>query len=147
MDIVDRDMEKAEIEASRTYSRESLRRHSKVGERRASKASTRSGSSGTSSSSSLSGVGTGMRSRATTSDLERRATHPVEMHRTETHRLQHSHTLGATKTEIRDSRRPLPDFGGGKPYPPPLPAQDEFVVEFSGPDVSIFTAHSFQVRS
>jgi DHA1 family multidrug resistance protein-like MFS transporter len=34
----------------------------------------------------------------------------------------------------RESRKPLPEFGAGKPYPPPLPEQDEYVVEFDGPD-------------
>lgn len=28
----------------------------------------------------------------------------------------------------------LPSFGGDKPYPPPLPEQEEYVVEFSGHD-------------
>ena len=135
MDAVDRDMEQAEIEASRTYSRESLERRSKKSvERPTSHRSSVSTASGTTSSSSSYSHHGGLRSRATTSDIERRSTHPVEVHRTETHRLQHSHTLAATKTEVRDSRRPLPDFGGGKPYPPPLPEQEQYVVEYSGPD-------------
>jgi DHA1 family multidrug resistance protein-like MFS transporter len=33
----------------------------------------------------------------------------------------------------RQSRRPLPSFGAGKPYPPPLPEREEYVVEFDGP--------------
>jgi MFS transporter, DHA1 family, multidrug resistance protein len=73
--------------------------------------------------------------RATTAnDLERRRTHAVEMHRTQTHRLQHSHTVGAGITKTRTSQKPLPNFGGGKPYPPDLPDKDEYVVEYDGPD-------------
>lgn len=73
--------------------------------------------------------------RATTANtLERRRTNAVEMHRTETHRLQHSHTVGGRITKTRTSQKPLPNFGGGKPYPPDLPAQDEYVVEYDGKD-------------
>jgi DHA1 family multidrug resistance protein-like MFS transporter len=32
------------------------------------------------------------------------------------------------------SKRPLAEFGAGKPYPPPLPEREEYVVEFAGPD-------------
>lgn len=28
----------------------------------------------------------------------------------------------------------MPNFGAGKPFPPPLPDREEFVVEFDGPD-------------
>jgi DHA1 family multidrug resistance protein-like MFS transporter len=28
----------------------------------------------------------------------------------------------------------LPEFGGGKPYPPPLPEREEYVVEYDGKD-------------
>jgi MFS transporter, DHA1 family, multidrug resistance protein len=31
-------------------------------------------------------------------------------------------------------RKNLPKFGGGKPYPPALPTQEEYVVEFDGHD-------------
>lgn len=63
-------------------------------------------------------------------DLER---HQTELSRIQTARSQHSNTVG------RDARgkvwkRPLPNFGGGKPYPPSLPNQEDFVVEFDGPD-------------
>jgi len=34
----------------------------------------------------------------------------------------------------RESRKPLPPFGAGKPYPPTLPDQEDYVVEFDGPD-------------
>jgi DHA1 family multidrug resistance protein-like MFS transporter len=28
----------------------------------------------------------------------------------------------------------MPNFGGGKPFPPPLPEREEYVVEFDGPN-------------
>jgi MFS transporter, DHA1 family, multidrug resistance protein len=66
----------------------------------------------------------------TQTDLER---HPTELSRIATQRSQHSATVGRT-LKSRDSRRPLPAFGAGKPYPPPLPSQEQYVVEFDGPD-------------
>ncbi|KAF2223058.1 major facilitator superfamily [Elsinoe ampelina] len=62
--------------------------------------------------------------------------HPTALSRIETHRSQHSATVGATlkaRTTSRQSK-PLPNFGAGKPYPPPLPEREEYVVEFDGPD-------------
>lgn len=58
-------------------------------------------------------------------------THPLEDHRTETHRLQQTETVGARKSK---DEPPLPNFGGGKPYPPDLPPYEDYVVEFDGPD-------------
>ncbi|KAF2447743.1 major facilitator superfamily [Karstenula rhodostoma CBS 690.94] len=63
-------------------------------------------------------------------DLER---HPTALSRIQTQRSQHSATVGAS-LKSRQSRKPLPAFGAGKPYPPPLPERDEYVVEFEGPD-------------
>ena len=51
--------------------------------------------------------------------------------RIHTQRSQHSGTVGQGE-KPRDVYRPLPEFGGGKPYPPPLPAREEYVVEFDG---------------
>ena len=62
--------------------------------------------------------------------LERNAT---AMSRIETQRTQHSGTVGAT-IRSRKSTRPLPSFGAGKPFPPPLPEREEYVVEFDGVD-------------
>lgn len=62
--------------------------------------------------------------------------HPTALSRIETHRSQHSATVGAglkSRTTTRQSK-PLPAFGAGKPYPPLLPDQEEYVVEFDGPD-------------
>ncbi|KAK7193714.1 hypothetical protein DPSP01_000270 [Paraphaeosphaeria sporulosa] len=63
-------------------------------------------------------------------DLER---HPTALSRIQTQRSQHSATVGAS-LKSRQSRKPLPAFGAGKPYPPPLPEREEYVVEFEGPD-------------
>ncbi|PNY28471.1 transporter [Tolypocladium capitatum] len=82
--------------------------------------------------------GTGLRrnnmSRVSTqNDLER---HPTALSRIATARGQHVATVGGglrSRTSSRASR-PLPAFGAGKPFPPPLPEQEEYVVEFDGPD-------------
>jgi DHA1 family multidrug resistance protein-like MFS transporter len=117
MDIVDRGIERAESQASREWSREASRER----ERRASQSSSSSGS--TSIDSEI--------ARATTA--EELAQHPTHVERVNTHRLQHSQTVGASTTS-RVSKKPLPAFGAGKPYPPPLPEREEYVVEFNGPD-------------
>jgi MFS transporter, DHA1 family, multidrug resistance protein len=135
--MVDRDLERAEIQATRTWSsRSSLERQrdfekaeaEREAQRRASLASTDSSSTGSSSS-----VHAGLSSAATAS-LARTRTHPIEQHRTQTHRLQHSQTVGAHPTKSKVPSTPLPEFGGGKPYPPPLPEREEYVVEYDGKD-------------
>jgi len=72
----------------------------------------------------------GMSRVSTQRDLER---HPTEISRIQTARSQHSGTVGRSATS-RQSRKPLPAFGAGKPYPPLLPDQEDYVVEFDGPD-------------
>ncbi|KAL7948244.1 major facilitator superfamily domain-containing protein [Trichoderma barbatum] len=68
---------------------------------------------------------------STQNDLER---HPTALSRIATQRSQHINTVGGSiRTESRASRKPMPAFGGGKPFPPQLPAQEEYVVEFDGP--------------
>ena len=75
---------------------------------------------------------TGMSRVNTAGDLER---HPTALGRIHTHRSQHFGTVGRSGTiATRESRKPLPEFGGGKPYPPPLPEREEYVVEFGGPN-------------
>jgi DHA1 family multidrug resistance protein-like MFS transporter len=65
-------------------------------------------------------------------DLER---NPTVLERKQTSKSQHAGTVGGTtRTKTRDSRRPMPEMGLGKPFPQPLPAQEEYVVEFDGPD-------------
>lgn len=59
--------------------------------------------------------------------------HPTAVKRIQDHRLQHSLTVGTTKAGRSESQQ-LPAFGGGKPYPAPLPEQEEYVVEFEGHD-------------
>jgi MFS transporter, DHA1 family, multidrug resistance protein len=137
MDIVDRDMERAEIEATRQWSHESKERRSLHSQR--SQQSVLSSSSGSSSGSrpDMGRIATAGQSSATVPSYRaaRTRTHPIEDHRTETHRLQHIQTVGATeKTRSKTEARPLPEFGGGKPYPPDLPPQEEYVVEFDGKD-------------
>ncbi|KAL4740165.1 major facilitator superfamily domain-containing protein [Aspergillus similis] len=58
--------------------------------------------------------------------------HPTALSRIATQRSQHSATVGSIRS--RQSKRPLPEFGAGKPYPPPLPDKEEYVVESVGPD-------------
>ncbi|TKA69374.1 hypothetical protein B0A55_06161 [Friedmanniomyces simplex] len=67
-------------------------------------------------------------------DLER---HPTALSRIQTGRSQHSQTIGASirsRTTTRHSKKPLPEFGAGKPYPSALPDREEYVVEFTGAD-------------
>ncbi|KAF2722672.1 MFS general substrate transporter [Polychaeton citri CBS 116435] len=67
-------------------------------------------------------------------ELER---HPTALSRIQTGRSQHSHTVAASlrsRTVSRHNKTPLPNFGGGKPFPPTLPAQEDYVVEFDGPN-------------
>lgn len=75
-------------------------------------------------------AGYGMSRVSTSRDLER---HPTELERIQTAKSQHSGTVGRSVTS-RKSRKPLPEFGAGKPYPPLLPDQEDYVVEFDGPD-------------
>lgn len=62
--------------------------------------------------------------------------HPTALSRVQTGRSQQNITVGASlrsRTRTRESKKPLPGFGGGKEYPPMLPERDEYVVEFDGP--------------
>ena len=123
MDIVDKDLNTAERMASPSHVPEISTLGEKI-PRRESAAS----SSSSSSSSSASIVREEMTTVNTRRDLER---HPTALSRIETHRTQQSGTVGRSATS-RESRKPLPNFGGGKEYPPPLPAQEQYVVEFDG---------------
>lgn len=54
----------------------------------------------------------------------------TELSRIRTYRLQHRSTVGSAFGQVpREQWLPL---GGGKPFPPKLPDQEEFVVEFVG---------------
>lgn len=135
MDPLSRDLEKAEIEAS--HPSQSLNHHH---ENRSSASVASSGLSA-SDSSSISSSRSGFHddddyiSRIQTAQTQRSTAlerHPTAISRIATQRSQHSATVGALKS--RPSKKPLPEFGAGKPYPPPLPSKEEYVVEFSGPD-------------
>ena len=70
----------------------------------------------------------------TSRELER---HPTELSRIATARSQHDATVGrsvGSRTRSRRNSTPLPAFGAGKPLPPQLPNQEDYVVEFEGPD-------------
>ncbi|KAJ2903387.1 uncharacterized protein MKZ38_009964 [Zalerion maritima] len=54
-------------------------------------------------------------------------------------RSQQTATVGRTvrrrgSSSASRASKPLLAFGAGKPYPPPLPEQEDYVVEFDGPD-------------
>ncbi|KAJ4307006.1 hypothetical protein N0V88_000380 [Collariella sp. IMI 366227] len=89
-----------------------------------------SASSVSSSSSELSHRGQPMVRVETQRDLER---HQTELSRIQTARSQHTGTVGRDP-KSKQWKRPLPNFGGDKPYPPLLPNQEDYVVEFDGPD-------------
>lgn len=80
-----------------------------------------------------------LHSRATEPDLERqRTTASQAQSRIETRRIQHALTVGGGSESIKSrpstkAAAPLPPFGHGKAYPPPLPAREDYVVEFDGP--------------
>ena len=134
MDIIDRDMERAEAEATRTWSQSSKERRDAE---RASMERTRTGDSISSISSEeqdMNRIATASAAGEVGSIRQRTYTHPIEDHRIHTHRLQHTQTVGANALKSRKTEQPLPEFGDGKPYPPPLPEQEEYVVEFDGKD-------------
>lgn len=129
MDIVDKDIEKAERDASPNRfpspdQREALARTVTVS------SSSSSGSSAPSVTRQEIGMSRLQTQRDDVVDLER---HPTALSRIQTQRSQHNATVGAS-LKSRQSKKPLPEFGGGKPYPPPLPAREEYVVEFDGVD-------------
>ena len=130
MDIVDRDLEKAERDASPERFPDGTPKTEKQLKRETVSSNLTSSSTSSASSASVVREEMAFSRTPTTQDLER---HPTELSRIETHRTQHSTTVGRTITS-RQSKKPLPNFGGGKDYPPPLPAQEEYVLEFDGPD-------------
>jgi MFS transporter, DHA1 family, multidrug resistance protein len=126
MDNVDKDMEKAEREASPNR----FQQFTPAGE-----AIERIESGSSSSSSDASqrardeiGMSRAITQRDNAGPLERSAT---AMSRIQTQKSQHGATVGAS-VKSRKSTKPLPEFGAGKPYPPPLPEREEYVVEFDG---------------
>lgn len=131
MDPTDKQLEQAEVDAV-PHSREEEKPKESLELERA--ASTGSNSTATSSSTDYNPQFHRLQSRNTELDLERNRTNVSrELSRIETQRLQHSYTVGES-IKSRPSKSPLPAFGAGKPYPPPLPNRDDYVVEFDGPD-------------
>ncbi|KAF4217892.1 hypothetical protein CNMCM8980_008210 [Aspergillus fumigatiaffinis] len=131
MDSLSRDLEKAELEAYRAPSRRQSLNHGG----RASRSDSLSTSVTSSSSSTQAQEGDYYLSQIQTAQTLRGAgleRHPTALSRIATQRSQHSATVGALKPLV--SKRPLAEFGAGKPYPPPLPEREEYVVEFAGPD-------------
>jgi len=126
LDTVDRDLLEAEQQAS--PQRYNQRASDEI--ERVISASSVSTTSSDGSRNAASRRAAAMSRMSTQRDLER---HPTELGRIQTGRSQHSGTVGRTVTS-RASKKPLPNFGAGKAFPPPLPAQEEYVVEFDGPD-------------
>ncbi|KAF4981584.1 hypothetical protein FZEAL_2650 [Fusarium zealandicum] len=138
MDIVDRELADAERAASpqRYQQRDSAEIERVVSNSTVSSSST--ASSARRRSNSLGQNQNTISRISTQNDLER---HPTELSRIATARSQHNATVGGgglrsrtTSRASRASRRPLPAFGAGKPYPPALPEQEQYVVEFDGPN-------------
>jgi len=72
--------------------------------------------------------------------------HPTELERIQTQKSQHSQTVGCgSMLKSRSSQKPLPAFGANKPYPPPLPDREAYVVEFDGPNDPLH-AQNWSVR-
>lgn len=129
MDNVSHGIEKAELDAGRGHLPPSFEKHESPELVRSDTRSTASSSSSGSSTRSSDDVERMSRVQ-TFHDIER---HPTALSRIATQRSQHSATVGAS-VRSRVPRGPLPPFGAGKAYPPPLPEKEEYVVEFEGPD-------------
>lgn len=131
MDIVDRDLEKAERDASPNRFQQFTPSGEPI-ERVATGSSSASSNSSASSRDARDSINMSRQptQRDNIGKMERSAT---SMSRIQTQRSQHSGTVGAS-IKSRKSTKALPAFGGGKPYPSPLPDREEYVVEFDGDD-------------
>ena len=143
MDPADQYIEKAERDASpERFPQTGQNKEKKIEQHEAIERTVTASSSGSSSSSSS--IASGANRDAVMSRLPTQADeagnlerHATALSRIETQRTQHSGTVGATvksRTSRIASRKPLPGFGAGKPYPPNLPEREEYVVEFDGVD-------------
>jgi DHA1 family multidrug resistance protein-like MFS transporter len=144
MNAEDRYIEKNERDASprrfpngeEPHNLEKVEQHEQIA--RTATASSSGSSSTTSSDASQAERDAGHMSRiATQRDAEGELAerHPTALSRIHTQRSQHSATVGGgLRSRTRESRKPLPAFGAGKSYPPPLPEREEYVVEFNGAD-------------
>lgn len=129
MDNVDNFLEKAERDASPERFPKVPEQHEPL-ERTHTASTSSTGSSDSTASIERREIGISRVSTARDNDLER---NPTVLSRIQTARSQHSGTVGAS-LKSRKSNRPLPSFGAGKPFPPPLPDREEYVVEFDGPE-------------
>ena len=148
MDIVDRELEDAERDASPGLFPPATPHHlsKPLHEEAQALPEHELGQTTSNVSSSSSSTSNGSLARRTTGHLSRLDTqrdierHPTAISRIRTGRDQHavtvgrSNTLSKSRTQTRDERRPLPPMGHGKPYPAPLPDREEYVVEFDGPE-------------
>ncbi|KAF2860651.1 MFS multidrug transporter [Piedraia hortae CBS 480.64] len=66
--------------------------------------------------------------------MEYLSRHPTALQRIQEQQQQHENTVGGHGFSQMPNEKDLPPFGGGKPYPPMLPAREEYVVEFNGHD-------------
>ena len=138
--LADKDLERAELDAkphtSPQYGDEKPTASGDIERPRSS--GTTGTSSGSSSSVDYNPQFHRMQSRNTELDLERNRSHASQaLSRIETQRLPHALTVGES-VRSRPSKGPLPAFGGGKSYPPPLPNREDYVVEFDGPDDPLY---------
>lgn len=128
-------MNAADVEMQRNERDASPERFANVPQGRPSHEIERIATASTTSSSSSEGSAVrrdGISRVSTQRDLER---HPTVLERIQTSKSQHAGTVGRSNTgKSRESRRPMPEMGLGKPYPPPLPERSAYVVEFTGPD-------------
>lgn len=90
-------------------------------------------SSSSASSIRLEAIRTAHMSRTATNRINHQESHPHALDRIETHRSQHSGTVGAIKSR-KSTQKEIPAMGAGKPPPPTLPEMEEYVVEFDGFD-------------
>jgi len=141
VDVVDRGLIVAEREASRAY----VKPHHDDSEAKTRAAGASHDiqrqrtedsiiSSSTESSEAMSRIATAASVGRLESRATRTKTHPLEDLRSETHRLQQVATVGAGTLKSRKTEKALPNFGGGKAYPPDLPPYEDYVVEYDGPD-------------
>lgn len=62
------------------------------------------------------------------------ALHPLVLERQRTAASIYARTVGAAPQRVSSKTEKWPEFGGGKPYPPFLPHHDKYLVDFAGPD-------------
>src|ERR1700722_752139 len=113
MDIVDKDLEAAARDASpEQYENTPLGRPSRELEHEIERMATATTTSSSSSEASVVRREMGMSRMSTQRDLDRP---PTTLSRIHTQRSQHSATVGKS-LKSRESKKPLPEFGAGKPY-------------------------------